>query len=370
MVSSSVLQALKAERKPVGKGFKRNNTLLEDKTNCSRQREVLKKRKLLVREECMGDTMPTVDQVGKTRNFEYKHKTQPSKLNAIFPIDVVRCRRDGHLFSSGYVSAVTKSMNLNESNSADFFPSANYLETQNDIKPRMRKILFAWITEVHLKFELREVVLWATFQICDRFLSKVNINRRKLQLVGCTALWIASKYHEIYPPMVADLVHVSVNAFSIDDVVEMERRICSALGFQFSIPNAFQFLDRYTNVAMESIKETRLKNRVKWLARYGMERFHIQVKALQYTPSLLAAGALFTALKLTSNRWSKSCASCSGYTEDDLKSKSIFELIKKAIMDFESQSQQAIICKYSIPERGSVSTLRRKENCAAGTRRN
>jgi len=101
-----------------------------------------------------------------------------------------------------------------------------------------------------MKFELREVVLWAAFQICDRYLSKVNINREKLQLVGCTALWIASKYHEIYPHLADNLVHVSDNAFTKGDIVEMECRMCDVLSFQFSIPTAFQFLDRYTNIAM------------------------------------------------------------------------------------------------------------------------
>jgi len=44
----------------------------------------------------------------------------------------------------------------------------------------------------------------------------------------------------------------------------MECRFCNVLGFEFSIPNAFQFLDRYTNVALESVKDARLQNRVKW----------------------------------------------------------------------------------------------------------
>jgi len=100
-----------------------------------------------------------------------------------------------------------------------------------------------------------------------------------------------------------------------------------------------------------------------------MERFHIQVKALRYSPSLLAAGALFTALKLTSNRWSKSCAICSGYTESELLSKPIFEQIKNVIMDFDSKSHQAIIYKYKTPERGSVSTLRRKDKFVSRNRR-
>jgi len=169
--------------------------------------------------------------------------------------------------------------------------------------------------------------------------------------------------------MGTDLVSVSDNAFTKDELAAMECRFCNVLGFHFTIPNAFQFLDRYTNVALESVKDARLQTRVKWLARYGMERFHMQVTALEYNPSFLAAGALFTALKLTSNRWSKSCAICSGYTEKELLSKPIFELIKGAIMTFDSRSHQAIIYKYSKPERGSVSTLRKKSNCAAKARR-
>jgi len=214
---------------------------------------------------------------------------------------------------------------------------------------------------------LREVVLWATFQICDRFLSKEIVNRKNLQLVGCTAIWIASKYHEIYPPLASDLVHISDNAFTKDCIIAMECRICNVLKWKFSIPNAFQFLDRYTNVGLDSIKESRLKNRVRWLARYGMEKFHLHVQALQYCPSLIAAGALYAALKLTSHKWYKSCETCSGYSESELLKKllnagehSIFELIKSSILEFDNKLHYAVIFKYSTPERGSVSTLRRK----------
>lgn len=82
----------------------------------------------------------------------------------------------------------------------------------------------------------------------------------------------------------------------------MESCICETLEYQFTIPNAFQFLERYTEVALDSIEDPCLKNRVKYLARYGMERQYMQVQVLKYTPSLLAAGALFAALKLTSNQ--------------------------------------------------------------------
>jgi len=310
------------------------------------------------------DISKDFDQETETCKKGKRSEHQPP--NVIFSCDILRFKMDVHLFPKEYILPITRSIDNNEKKYAELFPCPNYFDNQKDIKPRMRTILLAWMTEVHIKFELKEVVLWAAFQICDRFLSKVNINRKKLQLVGCTSLWIASKYHEIYPPLAADLVHVSDNAFTKNEIVAMEIRICNVLSYQFSIPNAFQFLDRYTNVAMESVSGSRLKKRVKWLARYGLERFHLNVRALKYCPSLLAAGALFAALKLTSNRWSRSCENCSGYSQQQLLSDvsareiSIFELIKGAIMNFESKSHQAVIHKYKTPDRGSVSTLRRK----------
>jgi len=166
--------------------------------------------------------------------------------------------------------------------------------------------------------------------------------------------------------MATDMIYISANDFDKPDILDMECRICDTLSYKFSIPNAFQFLERFTNVAIESIKEERLKKRVKWLALYGMERFHIDVKSLLYRPSMLAAGALCAALKLTSHPWTKSCVVVSGYSAKqllpELRDRAIFHQIKKAIMDFDSTSHKAIIDKYKDSDKGSVSELRKKEN--------
>jgi len=356
------------------KDGKRKRKTLGDRTNFTEQ-DVLqhpKKRKQLGSGEDK-ENIPPEDHNMLSFTVQ-KHKSLPTKVDEvgeaqpIFSLDILRCKKDGHLFVLEYVLAIARTLVWNEKKSVELLPNPHYFLKQTNIRPRMRTILFSWMTEVHMQFELSEVVLWAAFQICDRFLSKVNVHRGKLQLVGCTSIWIASKYHEIYPPLASDLVHLSDRAFSKDDIIAMECRICDTLNYKFSIPNAFQFLDRFTEVAINSIRESRLKNRVKWLARYAMERYHLQVKALEYCPSLLAAGALFAALKLTSHRWTSSCERVSGYCESKLCPKhksegelSIFEQIKKAVMDFNSPNHQAIIVKYRKAERGSVSTLRKKE---------
>merc|ERR1719233_973153 len=86
-----------------------------------------------------------------------------------------RCKKDRHLFPVEYLLNITEAMVYHEKNSADLFPNPNYFLKQTVIRPWMRAMLYEWMTEVHLKFKMREVVLWASFQICDRFLSKVNI---------------------------------------------------------------------------------------------------------------------------------------------------------------------------------------------------
>ena len=89
-----------------------------------------------------------------------------------------------------------------------------YMEDQQYINERMRSILVDWLVEVHLKFKLVPETLYLTVNIIDRYLCKTEVSRPKLQLVGVTALLIASKYEEIYPPELRDLVYICDRAYS------------------------------------------------------------------------------------------------------------------------------------------------------------
>jgi len=339
----------------------------EDKENISPEKLALSSQDSQVSAIRIRKKLEAVSFTSQEAGAEIRTKKayQGTQSQPIFPCDIKTCGKDGHLFPIEYLPKLTLTLFSNERKSSDLFPDPNYFQLQADIKVWMRAKLYIWLTEVHLKFGLREVVLWASFQICDRFLSKVEIPSEKLQLVGCTSMWIACKYHEIYPPIASDMIKISNNNFTRSDILAMESKICDNLSFQFSIPNAFQFLERFTDVAIDSIKELRLKNRVKYLARYGMERFHLNIKALRYCPSMLAAGSLCAALMLTSHTWTKSCVAVSGYTVNELvqerKDQSLFYQIKKVVMIFDSTSQQAIIAKYKDPKRGRVSMLRRKK---------
>ena len=90
------------------------------------------------------------------------------------------------------------------------------MSTQTDINDKMRAILIDWLVEVHLKFKLMPETLYLTVNLIDRFLSKKPVTRKNLQLVGVTAMLVASKYEEIWAPEVRDFVYISDKAYTRD----------------------------------------------------------------------------------------------------------------------------------------------------------
>ena len=63
--------------------------------------------------------------------------------------------------------------------------------------------------------------LFLTVNIIDRFLEKEVVPRKKLQLVGMTAMLLACKYEEVSVPVVEDLVIISDRAYTKGQVLEM-----------------------------------------------------------------------------------------------------------------------------------------------------
>jgi hypothetical protein len=57
--------------------------------------------------------------------------------------------------------------------------------------------------------------------LIDRFLEKEVVPRKKLQLVGMTAMLLACKYEEVAVPVVEDLVIISDRAYTKGEVLEM-----------------------------------------------------------------------------------------------------------------------------------------------------
>lgn len=92
-------------------------------------------------------------------------------------------------------------------------PKANYMQKQPDITSGMRSVLVDWLVEVGDEFSLQPATLYRAVGLVDRFLSLMSVMRGKLQLVGTTAMYMAAKLEEIYPPELADFAYITDNTY-------------------------------------------------------------------------------------------------------------------------------------------------------------
>ena len=68
------------------------------------------------------------------------------------------------------------------------------MPNQTDINASMRTILVDWLIEVQENFELFHETLYLAVQLTDRYLSRKQVKREYLQLVGATSMLIAAKF--------------------------------------------------------------------------------------------------------------------------------------------------------------------------------
>jgi len=164
-----------------------------------------------------------------------------------------------------------------------------YMTLQKDINAKMRAILIDWLVEVHMKFRLAPETLYLCVNIIDRYCYKSHVMRSQLQLVGVTALLIACKYEEIYPPEVSDCVYITDRAYTRNDILEMEQRIVHKLRFHITVPTAYPFLQRFLSV----VKASAL---IKHAATYYTERTLQEYDLNKFKPSVISAAAVILAI--------------------------------------------------------------------------
>lgn len=223
-----------------------------------------------------------------------------------------------------------------------------YMEDQQYINERMRSILVDWLVEVHLKFKLVPETLYLTVNIIDRYLSKTEVTRPKLQLVGVTALLIASKYEEIYPPELRDLVYICDRAYSKPEILDMEEIILKKLEYQITIPSAHAFLVRY-------LKAAHADKKIVQLSCFILDGTLQSYNMLHYLPSQLAAAAVFIARRTVGrNAWSPTLLKYAMYHEEDITP------VARAVLAEKSDSPtelKAVNKKYTSSRYGSVATI-------------
>ncbi|CAN6810135.1 unnamed protein product [Brassica oleracea] len=261
-------------------------------------------------------------------------------------LDIDESDRDNHLAAVEYVDDMYSFYKEVEKESQPKM----YMHIQTDVNEKMRAILVDWLLEVHIKFELNLETMYLTVNIIDRFLSLKAVPKRELQLLGISALLIASKYEEIWPPQVNDLVYVTDNAYNNKQILVMEKTILGNLEWYLTVPTQYVFLVRFIKASMS---DPEMENMVHFLAELGMMHYD----TLKFCPSMLAASAVYTArcaLK-KSPAWTETLTFHTGYSESE-----IMECSKLLALHHSRCGEsrlRAVYKKYSKVENGGVALV-------------
>ncbi|KAJ6438611.1 G2/mitotic-specific cyclin cdc13 [Purpureocillium lavendulum] len=187
-------------------------------------------------------------------------------------------------------------------------PNPHYMEIQTEIQWSMRSVLMDWLVQVHNRFSLLPETLYLTVNYIDRFLSCKVVSIGKLQLVGATAILVASKYEEINCPSLEEIVYMVDGGYSVEEILKAERFMLSMLSFELGWPGPMSFLRRVSK-ADDYDLDTRT------LAKYFLELTIMDERFVASPPSFLAAGAhCLSRLILNKGDWTLQHVHYSGYT--------------------------------------------------------
>ena len=156
----------------------------------------------------------------------------------------------------------------------------------------------------------------------DNILDKRDIDPDKLQLVGVTSLWIASKVEEYYPAELPKLIHLTEDSYKPSHVIQMEKIILRILHFNVYFPEPMVFLLRFARAALRPDDSVFIST-----CQYLIDSFIIHAEFSSTRPSLLAAGAVLASLHLFSaaedastppSCWTPTLVHYSGYAEGEV----------------------------------------------------
>lgn len=167
-------------------------------------------------------------------------------------------------------------------------PNPQYMDHQDDLEWKTRGILIDWLIEVHTRFHLLPETLFLAVNIIDRFLSAKVVQLDRLQLVGITAMFIASKYEEVLSPHVDNFKRITDNGFSEAEILSAERFLLSTLNYDLSYPNPMNFLRRVSKADNYDIQS-------RTIGKYLMEISLLDHRFMAYRPSHCAAAAMYLA---------------------------------------------------------------------------
>ena len=256
-----------------------------------------------------------------------------------------------------YIDEILENLKLEEESNI-YKINTNYFKYQVQINYNMRLILIDWLFEVYKKLRFKEETFFTTIYIIDAYLSKKFVTKKNLQLLGVTALLIATKLNEISAGRVKDYVFITDKAYVEDDIIYMESNISRTFKFNFLVPTCLSFFE----IISKKLQFDKDSNKMN-LGIFIIQCFLMNAKSLNYNYSIIAYTTCYLLMKIFNNInlinnmnydlflgdnfiYIKDCTETIGKAINEIINSNINLSIKKYYQDNFDENVRNLITKY------------------------
>ena len=146
---------------------------------------------------------------------------------------------------------------------------------------------------------------------------------------------IATKYEEIYPPLIADFIYLSKefyqNIIKKEEIIKMEFNILKLINFECLTVSSYFFLNRFHFISGDFYDK-----KIFYLAQYFIEICIYNINFCKFKNSIKAASCYYLARKIFYNEeifiWNSNLIFYSGYKKNDFNN--CLLISKKALNKF------------------------------------
>ncbi|GAB1598194.1 G1/S-specific cyclin-E-like isoform X1 [Argonauta hians] len=174
------------------------------------------------------------------------------------------------------------------------------LDRHPSLQAKMRAILLDWLIEVCEVYKLHRETYYLSLDFIDRYLSKEKcIIKHQLQLIGITALFIAAKLEEIYPPKLSDFAYVTDGACSDAEILNQELVMLKVLSWDLSPMTVTAWLNIYLQlvnvdkIAEDGFEFPQYSSNVYIQVARLIDLCMLDISCLRFTSSVIASSALY-----------------------------------------------------------------------------
>lgn len=124
-------------------------------------------------------------------------------------------------------------------------PDPRIMNAMHETQWNVRYILLEYLTELHVEYQLRPEALFLAVNLIDRYCCRQLVIMKHYQLLGCTALLVATKYGDNrkgHVPSLQQLNHACCTQYNTALFKEMEWNILQVLEWEIGHPDVHTFL--------------------------------------------------------------------------------------------------------------------------------